>query len=332
MVCSVVDLPAPFEPMRVTISPSSTVKLTPAGRGCRRSRCGRPRARAGPRAPPSRVAAPRPRYASMTRGLAGPRRACPRRALAVVEDGDPVADAHDDPHVVLDEQDGQAELGSQPADEVGQVARLLGVHAGGRLVEQQELRTRGQRSRDLQPALVAVGQVAASTAGARPSRPTNSSSSCRPRSRPLSSARCARRRRIASHQRLRRWTCMADEDVVEGRHRPEQADVLERPADAERRHLVRLTRADLAALRRHDVVAVERDLAARRHVGAGDHVEERRLAGAVRPDQRDDAATRDVEVDRVDRDQAAEPLRDLAGADEDLIVQDLTLRRRWPDA
>ncbi len=30
--------------------------------------------------------------------------------LAVVEDGDPVADAHHDPHVVLDEQDRQAEL------------------------------------------------------------------------------------------------------------------------------------------------------------------------------------------------------------------------------
>ena len=30
--------------------------------------------------------------------------------LAVVEDGDPVADAHDHPHVVLDEQDRQAEL------------------------------------------------------------------------------------------------------------------------------------------------------------------------------------------------------------------------------
>ena len=30
--------------------------------------------------------------------------------LAVVEDRDPVADAHDDPHVVLDEQDREAEV------------------------------------------------------------------------------------------------------------------------------------------------------------------------------------------------------------------------------
>ena len=29
MVCNVVDLPAPFAPMRVTISPSSTWKDTP---------------------------------------------------------------------------------------------------------------------------------------------------------------------------------------------------------------------------------------------------------------------------------------------------------------
>ena len=32
--------------------------------------------------------------------------------LAVVEHRDPVADAHDHPHVVLDEQDRQAELAS----------------------------------------------------------------------------------------------------------------------------------------------------------------------------------------------------------------------------
>ena len=47
--------------------------------------------------------------------------------LAVVEDGDPVADAHDDPHVVLDQQDRQAEVAAQPADEVGQ---LLASRAG----------------------------------------------------------------------------------------------------------------------------------------------------------------------------------------------------------
>ena len=81
--------------------------------------------------------------------------------LAVVQHRDALADAHHDPHVVLDEEDGQAELVAQAADEVDpSVAGLAAVHAGGRLVEEQQLRLRGQRAGDLQPALVAVRQVA----------------------------------------------------------------------------------------------------------------------------------------------------------------------------
>ena len=41
---------------------------------------------------------------------------------------------------------------------------------------------------------------------------------------------------------------------------------------------------------------------------AGDHVEQRGLAGAVRTDHREDAAFRHVEAGAVDRDQAAEAL------------------------
>ena len=42
---------------------------------------------------------------------------------------------------------------------------LLRVHAGGRLVEQEQLRVGGQRPGDLQPPLVAVGQVAGEVLG-----------------------------------------------------------------------------------------------------------------------------------------------------------------------
>ena len=80
--------------------------------------------------------------------------------LAVVEDGDPVADAHDDAHVVLDEQDRQPSSSRMRPISAVIVARLDGVHARRRLVEQQQLRLAGQRARDLQPPLVAVGQVA----------------------------------------------------------------------------------------------------------------------------------------------------------------------------
>ena len=43
----------------------------------------------------------------------------------MVEDRHPIADAHDDAHVVLDEQDGQPELGAQAPDEIGHLARTL---------------------------------------------------------------------------------------------------------------------------------------------------------------------------------------------------------------
>ena len=47
-----------------------------------------------------------------------------------------------------------------PVHELGEHGRLARVHAGGRLVEQQHRRPQGQRPGDLQPALVAVGEVA----------------------------------------------------------------------------------------------------------------------------------------------------------------------------
>ena len=100
----------------------------------------------------------------------------------------------------------------------------------------------------------------------------------------------------------------ADEHVLERRHLCEEPDVLERPPDPELDDRVRGLPDDLGA--------VEHDRAGRRHVDAGDLVEERRLAGAVRPDQRDDRAARDREVDVVGRDEAAELLPHLLGDEE----------------
>ena len=73
--------------------------------------------------------------------------------------------------------------------------------------------------------------------------------------------------------------------------------------------------------------AVEGDRALGRDVQAGDHVEERGLAGAVGPDERDDAAARDGEVDVVDGQQAAEALRAALG-DEQVAALLAGSRRR----
>ena len=58
--------------------------------------------------------------------------------------------------MVLDEEDGQAEVLARFADERGQLVRFLRVHAGGRLIEQEQLRLRGERAGDLEAALLDV--------------------------------------------------------------------------------------------------------------------------------------------------------------------------------
>ena len=98
------------------------------------------------------------------------------------------------------------------------------------------------------------------------------------------------------------------EHVLERRHLHEEPDVLERAADAERGDRVRRLVGD--------VDAVEQDRARGRLVDPGELVEERRLAGAVRADQRDDRAARDREVDVVRRDEAAELLAQLGDLDQ----------------
>ena len=100
----------------------------------------------------------------------------------------------------------------------------------------------------------------------------------------------------------------ADEDVLERGHLGEEADVLERAPDPERGDRVRRLVGD--------VDAVEHDRARGRLVDARELVEEGRLAGAVRADQRHDRAARDREVDVVRRDEAAELLAQLDDLDQ----------------
>jgi len=58
---------------------------------------------------------------------------------------------------VLDQQHRNATLVADAADEPDQLFLLAGGEAGGRLIEQKELRPRGQRAGDLDPPLPAIG-------------------------------------------------------------------------------------------------------------------------------------------------------------------------------
>ena len=133
---------------------------------------------------------------------------------------------------------------------------------------------------------------------------------------------------LAEHQRI----VVRDQQVFEHRHALEQPDVLEGAGDArlagdlmvghalEQEELAVRASSRCAAARagrgrdvlgRGDAVARQREPSLGRLVEAGDAVEDGRLAGAVRTDQRGDVAAPDREAEGVDGDEAAEPHRQV---------------------
>ena len=76
---------------------------------------------------------------------------------------DALRQLHDHLHVVLDDQDGQV-LGDAAHQRHG-VVGLGRAHAGGRLVEAQQLRLGRERDADLEIALLAVREVGGELVG-----------------------------------------------------------------------------------------------------------------------------------------------------------------------
>ncbi len=219
--------------------------------------------------------------------------------LAELDHDDPVADAEHEAHVVVDEQGRRATV-----DDLAQLTtehhRLVGVEAGGRLVEAQQLGAGGQRSGDGDELALALGQLARRGVGETAEvehierlvdrigvgdRPGEHLLDRRPR------------RRVDG----RHGEVLAHGEVVE------QLDRLPGARHA-------LPGAGVGA-QAGDVGAVDGDRAEVRHE-AGDRVDERRLAGPVRADQPDQLAGLDFEVDVDDGVHAPERHRDPAGGEE----------------
>ena len=81
-----------------------------------------------------------------------------RDDLALIDDGDAIAEAFGLVHVMRGQQDGPATL-AQVADDVPELAAGLGVQAGRRLVEEQDLGVADQGDRDREPLLLASGKL-----------------------------------------------------------------------------------------------------------------------------------------------------------------------------
>ena len=201
---------------------------------------------------------------------------------------------------MLDQQDRRA-VAADVLEQAAQRGGLRRVHASGGLVEREELGLGRERARDLEAALVPVGQVPRQAVRA-PGHAHVIEQLVRPLvDRPFLVARVRVARDRAPDAGARAHVA-ADHHVLQRRQVGEQPDVLERAGDS--------ARGDLVGLQALQHVAVEREVPAVGHVDAGEHVEQRRLAGAVRADQPVDLAVADREPDVGERLHAAEALRD----------------------
>src|SRR5256712_3409200 len=206
--------------------------------------------------------------------------------LAMIEHHHAVYDAHQDPHDVLDPDDGDAQLLADPAQQVGGLIHLVLVQAAEALVGQQQLRRRGERLGELQllqrrrpqsgDRRRAIGRQAH-----QPERPLRRLEGLRPRAPALSVE-------------------TREHHVLEDRKPAERPWDLKGATDAEVDDPVRRLAGDLAPL--------ETDRAAVRDQGARQHVEDRALAGPVRADQAQNLALVDHERHVADGREAAEAL------------------------
>src|SRR6185312_6040711 len=145
MVFSVVVLPAPFAPMTVTVSPSSTSMVTSRTASTGPYLTAIPSIFSSATFVASQVC--RNHFTVGTDLLWRPVRDTP----AKVDDGNAVRELHDEIHVVFHDQQGHA-ASVDGEEQFAEKTGFLGIHPGGRFVQQQQARLRGQGPRKLQQA------------------------------------------------------------------------------------------------------------------------------------------------------------------------------------
>ena len=190
-------------------------------------------------------------------------------------------------------------------DQLAELVDLLVAEAAGRLVEHQQPRPLAERARDLDPLERAVGQPAGG--------PVGDVGEAEPLEHLVGLlARTSRSSRRSRGQRQRRREEAGAAAVVRAEHHV----VAHRQRVDQRRGSGTCARCRAPAIscarRAEQVLAGERDRPLLRRVEPADAVEQRRLAGAVGPDQAADAALLDLERRTVEGDDAPEPHHDPA--------------------
>ena len=206
---------------------------------------------------------------------------------------------------MLDHEDRVAELLAELADQLRDLVRLDRVHPGRGLVEQEQPRVRRHRARDLEPAAVRVGERVRGLVPAVAHQALRRRTRASPRRARRSRApRGACRACAAPSARCRRcvWPYAAAITF--------SLTVMFRNSRRVWKVRAMPLRVILFGGRPTIDSPSKRMSPSSGRVDAGDEVEERRLAGAVRADHADDLVLVDVQVEVGDHLQAAERLRD----------------------
>src|SRR5438477_9764368 len=304
----VVDLPDALPPNRQTISPRRISMLTSRRAGTW----------------PYRTSTSCKRRTTSAAGAAGLGGRCPSAEVgfdvfwiavdllgqafgdlhAMVHHNDAIRDFHHQRHVVLDEKDRQPAVADR-AGQSGDLDRVIGVHAGCGFVEQQQLGARCQRASHLGAAAVRVGEAERRI--------------IEPRLEPLAEEidggmdlrlggalgpKCARPERHGSQHAAPRPVVRPQQDVLPDGQLRKDPDVLKGTGHPLVGNAMRGQPDELPA--------EQADGSRRWSQDAGNQVEDRGLASAVRPHEADDLTLVDVDVEAVDGRQAAKSARQAA--------------------
>src|SRR6188508_106295 len=205
--------------------------------------------------------------------------------------------------IVRNHDDGLAMPLVQRLQQVQDLVARLPVEITRRLVAEQQRRVRHDRARDADALLLAAGELA------------------RPVLRAILQADEAQGRLDALAPLAAREPRQQQRqlDVALGREHRQQVVHLEDEAD-----VVRAPACERAVAHRIDALACDLERAAARPVEAADQVQQRRLAGARRPHQREEVAFADVEVELLENvhrlDAAFVVLREPADTDQYLLL------------
>src|SRR5581483_7540983 len=223
-----------------------------------------------------------------------------RDLKTIIEHINTLANAHDQRHIVFDEEDRNLELFPELTDEPHEGLLFGRVHSGRRLVQKEQFRPGCKGTNDLQPPLVAIGQ-----AGRKFVSHVLQMKEFEQRVDLL----CKRAFVIVkstetehgSEQTQFRLRRKRDADIIEYRKSAKKPNVLEGPRDP--------TMADFIRAKTVQPLPMKAHVSHRRLIHAGDNIEDGRFAGTVRSDKADKILRPDLSLEFSDGYETAEPHR-----------------------